>query len=159
MAREAVVLAAEAILVVVDSKMGTETKDYWVSPAAMKYPAGNAAPVKAAPINGGFDMKPRTEHYYWKTVTHHNCVTLTKSNLNKIGLDVGLKVVGGIACYGIGWGLGEIMDQIPYLNTWIPQAIDSISGIQVAGNLDGLVGLICGLTGIVSSGTETNVDT
>ncbi len=95
----------------------------------------------------------------WKTITRYDTgETLTRPNAKKVALDLGLKVAGTAACYGIGMLVGELMDNIPYINQWIPQAVDYVSGIDVAGNLDGLVGLLGGLYGLSNSGTETFED-
>jgi len=95
----------------------------------------------------------------WKTVTKYdNGVILTRPNAKKVALDLGLKVAGAVVCYELGTLIGELMDHIPYINQWVPQAVDFVSGIKVAGNLDGLVGLLSGIYGWGNSGTETFED-
>ena len=83
-------------------------------------------------------------------------ITLTtqRPTLKKTICDLALKSAGAAAMFGIGSLVGEVADHISYLNTWIPQAIDYVSGIDVAGNLDGLVGLLGGLYGLRKSGVR-----
>ena len=69
-------------------------------------------------------------------------------------LSLGLKLMGGTICYYAGMGVGEIMDQLPYVREIIPQTVDYLSNIDIAGNIDGLVALIGAATGIKTSGTE-----
>jgi len=95
----------------------------------------------------------------WKNITQYdNGISLTTPTFTKITLDLGLKVAGTAVCYGIGTLVGEIADQIPYLNQWIPQAVNHVSGINVEGNLHGLVALLGGLYGFANSGTKVSED-
>ena len=52
--------------------------------------------------------------------------------------------IGFSVTYGLGALVGEGMDHIPYISEFIPQAVNFVSGIDVKGNLDGLVGLLGG---------------
>lgn len=100
-----------------------------------------------------------TEHAKWKMITHYdNGITVKIPNTKKIALDLGLKVAGAAVMYGLGRVIGEAMDYTPYLNEWIPQAVNCVSGIDIKGNLGGLVGLIGAVSGLNRSGTETFED-
>jgi hypothetical protein len=73
-------------------------------------------------------------------------------------VDLGLKVAGAAAFYGLGLLVGELMNHFSYIKEAVPHAINYVSGINVVGNLDGLVGLLGGVYGFVKSGTETAID-
>ena len=90
-------------------------------------------------------MVYKTETTWAKRTQHDNGVTVTRTTLPKAALDLGLKVAGAAAMYGIGRLVGEGMDHIPYLNEWIPQAVTYVSAIDIRGNIDGLVGLLGGI--------------
>ncbi len=101
----------------------------------------------------------QTKHAKWKTETrYNNGIKFIRPNAQKIALDLGLKVAGATAMYGLGKLVGEGMDYVPYLNEWIPRAVDYVSGIDVKGNLDGLVALLGVVYGLNRSGTETSDD-
>ncbi len=91
----------------------------------------------------------------WETITEYdNGWIIKRPTAKKRALDLSLKVAGATVFYGLGMLAGEVMDNIPYINQWIPQAVDYVSGIDVAGNLDGLVGLLGAVYGSRTSGTE-----
>lgn len=101
-------------------------------------------------------MAYKTETNWAKRTQYDNGVTVTRTTLPKAALDLGLKVAGAAAMYGIGRLVGEGMDHIPYLNEWIPQAVNYVSAIDIQGNIDGLVGLLGGLYGLSKSGVHLN---
>lgn len=99
-------------------------------------------------------MKTHTSE--WKTqYIFNNGVKFTIPTLKKQALDFGLATAGAVVFYGVGMGLGEIMDHVPYLNTYIPRAIEYFTDINVSGNLDGLGALVGGITGFTRSGSKT----
>lgn len=99
-------------------------------------------------------MSYKTETTWAKRTEHNNGITVTRSTLPKTALDLGLKVAGAAAMYGIGRLVGEGVDHIPYLNEWIPQVVDYVSAIDIQGNIDGLVGLMGGIYGLSKSGVH-----
>ncbi|MBI4147323.1 hypothetical protein HY494_01580 [Candidatus Woesearchaeota archaeon] len=100
----------------------------------------------------------QTKHAWKKETRYNNGIKFTRPTAQKIALDLGLKAAGAIVMYGLGKLVGEGMDYVPYLNEWIPRAIDYVSGIDVKGNLDGLVVLMGAVDGLNRSGTETFED-
>lgn len=62
--------------------------------------------------------------------------------INKKALNLGLIAAATILAYSCGRIAGELIDQIPYINEWIPHAVNYISGIDVKSNLDGVGGLV-----------------
>lgn len=77
----------------------------------------------------------------------------TKSSVATV-VDLGLRVAGTAAMYGIGMLGGEILDQIPVLNEAAYNVVNYLSGIDVTGNLDGLVGLAGAVSGFIGSGIK-----
>jgi len=99
----------------------------------------------------------------WEVKTQRNVggikLTTRRPTLKKAVCDLALKGAGAAAMFGIGALIGEVADHIPYINTLIPQVIDYVSGIDVAGNLDGLVGILGGVYGLSRSGVKVDEDT
>ncbi len=98
------------------------------------------------------------QKYKWMTVTYFGNGQFSRPNAKKVALDLSLKVAGAALCYGIGTLVGDALECIPYLNEWIPQAVNYVSDIDVAENLDGLVGLMAGVNGFRKSGTRVDPD-
>ena len=97
-------------------------------------------------------MAYRTETKWAKRTEYDNGITVTRYTWKKRAWDLVLKASGAVMMYGLGRLVGEGMDHIPHINEWIPQAVDYVSGINVYGNLDGLVGLLGVISGFNKSG-------
>lgn len=95
----------------------------------------------------------------WAKRTEYDGVTVTRSTLPKIALDAGLKLAGAAVMYGLGTLIGEGMDHIVYLKEWIPQVVNYVSGIDVYGNIDGLMGLLGAIHGLIKSGIHLDDET
>ena len=79
----------------------------------------------------------------------------TIKTIDKYSLDFGSRACGFGIMYGLGGLVGERMDHIPYINELIPQAVNYVFGIDVKGNLDGLVRLVGEIYGVLKSGVRT----
>ncbi|PIN73767.1 hypothetical protein COV20_06120 [Candidatus Woesearchaeota archaeon CG10_big_fil_rev_8_21_14_0_10_45_16] len=102
-------------------------------------------------------MKQVQETDWARRTKYDNGVTVTRQK-HPI-LNLALTAGGALAMYGIGRLVGEGVDHIPYLNEWIPAAVNYVSGIDVSGNIDGLMGLLGGLYGVRESGIKLDDET
>lgn len=71
-------------------------------------------------------------------------------------LDFGLSAGSAVLMYYAGRLVGHGLDHVPYVKEWIPDAINYISGINVHGNIQGLMGVLSGIHGLEKSGIELN---
>ena len=102
-------------------------------------------------------IKDVQETDWAKRTVYDNGVTLTRNK--KVLLNTALVIGGTAVMYGIGRLVGEGLDHVPYLQQWIPNAVDYVSGINIQGNIDGLMGLLGGLYGLNNSGIKLNKET
>lgn len=94
-----------------------------------------------------------------KRVSDNGISKVTTYTLRKTAADIGLGVVGGAAMYGLGLLAGDLLDQVPDVKDILPTIVNHLSGIDVRGNLDGLVGLIGAFYGFATTGLKLNDDT
>jgi hypothetical protein len=80
--------------------------------------------------------------------------SLTRMTVKKMAIDSVLKIAGGAVMYSAGRLLGEGIDNVPYLNEWIPQVVKYVSGIEVQNSVDGLGGLAGLIYGVAKSGVS-----
>lgn len=99
-------------------------------------------------------MEKVTETNWARRIEYGNedSVTIQKHSILNLALTAG----GVLAMYGIGRLVGDGVDHIPYLNELIPAAVNYVSGINVSGNIGGLMGLLGGLYGAIGSGITIN---
>ncbi|AJF61644.1 TPA: hypothetical protein HA239_03865 [Candidatus Woesearchaeota archaeon] len=95
----------------------------------------------------------------WKTLTTYgNGWTFARPNFRKVAFDIALKAAGAALCYTAGMFAGDLLEQVPYVNQAVPQAVEYVSDIDIASNIGGLTGLIGGLYGLVYSGSKIGDD-
>jgi len=104
-------------------------------------------------------MKEVTESTWMKRTEFDNGFTKETPKPKYYAIKLAASTVGGVAMYGLGSVAGEIVEYIPYLNEWIPTAVDYVSGIDVSENISGLVGLLGGVYGLMTSGPKLNENT
>ena len=94
----------------------------------------------------------KTQTTEWAVRTHDkNNTDKIRYTSKKTLTDICLKASSAAMMYGIGWLGGEILDNIPYINDAITQAVYFASNINVHDNLSGLVGVVSGAYGLFKS--------
>lgn len=90
----------------------------------------------------------------WYNIKKKGTVTIAYPTTKTALIDLGLRIGGCVAMYGIGLLVGDILNNIPYVNQTIPDAVKYVSHIDVEGNLDGLLALVGGIYGYAKSGLK-----
>lgn len=101
----------------------------------------------------------RTEHTDRVIYPHLGGRKITLTRDRPSALNLGLKIGGTLAMYGLGRLFGEGIDHIPYINGGISTVVNCVSGIDITNHIDGLIGILWGFWGLRESGIKYNKET
>ena len=75
----------------------------------------------------------------------------------KQALDLSLKIAGAFAFYWIGRGIGEGLDNIPYISEWVPHFVNyHLPGADITDKIDRIVGLAGAVYGLIKSNSNVH---
>ena len=94
----------------------------------------------------------------WETKIRYADGSISRTpTKRKQALDLSLKIAGAFAFYWIGRGVGEGLDNLPYVNEWIPNFVNyHIPGIDITDKLDRIVGILGGVYGFIKTKTDVH---